>query len=210
MKRALLKFPLYCLSLWPLAIALPLFALVLADRQFFSGSTSFVWLARVTFYHSGALALCYVPVSVLLVFVYLLLLDRRRIAMRVPICGASLSLILLVLVNLGMCAFSVFTFMGSYRYHDEARLDNQVYRLDSEWKVGVGGDSKAIFSQLQCERRGMICKTVYIYRYESRDPESFVSEQEFRTVKASLRPDAQAHSITMIINGQIVHTYFPP
>jgi hypothetical protein len=209
MKLSLKKRTFSCLQFWPLAIALPLFMLVLSYYQLFFMDTPFFWWARSTIYYAVGFALCLVPLSLIIVFMWFLRLSFRESAARAPLLGAGLSLVLLVLVNVSMCAATLVTILGDYRYHDMERFGNHVYRLDSEWKIGVGGDSRAVFSLLKCDSAGLICEFIYTYRYLNDDHGSLVSEYEYRAIEASLVADPKTRSITIQIDGQSIYTYFP-
>jgi len=191
---------------WPLVIALPQFALVLSYLQYLYVDGAFIWWARSTFYNAFSFAFCFVPISLLIISAWFLRLIAGKNSTRSSLLSAGISLVLLVWVNLSMCAITAFTFFGDYRYHDTARFDDHVFRLDSEWKVGVGGDSRTVFSLLKCDRIGLICEIVYLYEYINEDGSLPISDHEYRAIEASLVPDSQAHSISMEIDGQSMHT----
>ncbi|MBI5961729.1 MAG: hypothetical protein HY866_23530 [Chloroflexi bacterium] len=209
MKLPLKKRFLSCLQHWPLFIALPLFALILSYYEYLFMDAPFLWWARSTFYHAPWLALVITPMGLASVFLWLLVSIARENSSGAVLRNAGVSLVLLAFVNLNMCIATVFTVFGNYRHHDTERLGCHIYHLDSEWKVGVGMASQALFSLSKCDPTGSICEIVYAYRYLNDDGSSLVSEDEYRAIKASLVTDSKARSITIQIDGLSIYTYSP-
>lgn len=194
---------------WPVAIALPLFALVLSYYEYLFIDAPFVWWARSTFYAAPKFALCLVPVSLLIVFLWFFRLIIQEPSPVASLRSAGLCLVLLIFVNVNMCVATVFTVFGDYRHHDTERLGHHVYRLDSEWKVGVGSASQAYFSLLECDPSGLICKLVYGYRYVQEGDTSYIDIAKYQAVDASLQVDSENENISVEIDGQTIYTYPP-
>lgn len=204
MKRELKRRVFFFLGQWPFAIALLLLALVLAYYQYSSTDGPFLWWARSTVLYGFACAVCFIPISLLLVLGQIVLLIRRKR----HIFGAALGLVLLFLINVSLFFATQPAMSDHYRYYDRTRLGEHVYRLDSKWKVGERSESRTDFSLLECDSLGVLCEVVDTYHYLNPDTgTSTMSESKYRAIKASLETDSETQTITIVINGQDVHTY---
>jgi hypothetical protein len=73
----------------------------------------------------------------------------------------ALALLLLMPIFILAGGTALFTILGRPDFRDTTKLDGHVYRLDSEWKVGVGGASRGIIVLLECDSLGLFCKIVH-------------------------------------------------
>lgn len=174
--------------------------------------TAYVWIflpldGRSTLYWFHQSIHC-IPQMILLIFalngilivVFLLLSVRNKQRVSaftlLPIVGlVSISCVF-------SCIASLPTVLGGYTFHDELRTPQHIYRLDSEWKVGVGGASTAIYNLWECDVHGWICRIVHS---ESVPP--IYSQDAYESAIAELEQNTGTGAIEIYLDGTSVYSY---
>jgi hypothetical protein len=191
---------------WPLMIAVPFFVLCM-EYLFFPWvldaieSDTYVYWFRVSFYRfPPVLGLCILPMLCCSLLVGIFGSSERG---KTPTFWSSvIGLVMLFAANLGACGATIWTVFKTHTHYDSARLNDHMYYASSEWAIGVGSNSKAVFTLHECDRWGIICKAVYSNRYGDLLP-----QEEYDAIDAELIVDASASTVSLKIDGEIVYTH---
>ena len=98
--------------------------------------------------------------------------------------------------------------LRNYRHHDTLITNQYNYHLSSEWVVGVGGASSAVYLLWECDSSDTICSIVE----SERIPPIFL-DQDYQNSTATLEIDNETQHIkmTIIARGEVISTeYHPP
>ena len=138
-----------------------LFVIVLYARQIggiypvYEHSLAY-WRYRHAVDYSIIICLVILPLGIFVAFLQLFIWKKRWIT---PVL--ILSPIVLSCITLQFVVSNVLlTILGEYRHHDTYVSDNYIYHLSSEWKVGVGGASRAVYLLWQCNERQNSCTII--------------------------------------------------
>lgn len=89
--------------------------------------------------------------------------------------------------------------LGEQDHHDVLETDKFIYYVSSEWKVGVGGASRAMYLVWQCENQFSPCDIAASHRV----PPIFTEEAYENTV-ADLQLDPQTGDILFLLDGEVI------
>jgi|GEM_PF-4351654 len=142
----------------------------------------------------------YVPQMVLLIvalngvlfLIYFVLSIRRK-----PQFSQSTIFMLIPIISIACifsCIVSLPIILGEYTLHDEIRTSEHVYRLDSEWKVGIGGASTAIYHLWQCDYRGWFCRI-----FDSKRIPPIYSQDAYESTTATLEQNSETGMIEIYL-----------
>lgn len=146
--------------------------------------------------HSFRLFIFAIPVGGIVILAQFWLWRRQLI---VPI-------VLTVIV--GFCIYMVMynTFgniltsvLGEQDHHETMETDKYIYELSSEWKVGVGGASRAVYLVWRCEDQFSPCDIVASHRV----PPIF-SMDDYESTVADLQLDPQTGEILFLLDGEVI------
>lgn len=162
------------------------------------GQGTIYWFHQSIFSVPQRLVLGLVPFGVILIVgqFYILRDQRRRFAVT-PI-------LVLVLIAAWMlsCIVSLTTVLGRYTFHHELVTANHVYRLDSQWKVGVGGASRAVYWLWVCDDTGWICRIVHAERIPP-----IYQEEDYQTLETVLRLNQNTGTVEFILGEDVIFSY---
>lgn len=146
--------------------------------------------------HSFHLFIFAIPVGGIVILAQFWLWRRQLI---VPI-------VLTVIV--GFCIYRVMyntfgnilkSMLGEQDHHVTLETDKYIYELSSEWKVGVGGASRAIYLVWRCEDQFSPCDIVASHRV----PPIFRMD-DYESTVADLQLDSQTGEILFLLDGEVI------
>ncbi|MEO1288550.1 MAG: hypothetical protein AAFV93_12345 [Chloroflexota bacterium] len=147
------------------------------------------WRYRHAIDYSFVLCLGAIPLGMLFAIIQIFI--WRLSWMTIVLVLASLTLGCSILPNLLSNIF--FTMLGEYRHHDTIVTNTHIYHLSSEWKIGVGGASRAVYLLWECNRQGEAC---HIIMEERKLP--IYSQTTYENTEALIEFDAQT-GITILL-----------
>jgi hypothetical protein len=188
--------------LWPLLVG---FILLLAGYLYYV----YNWSDNEVKYHfyyfypiTYLLAFILIPIGIILTLFILLNKLRRKNKYKAEVLSLILGLITIIGANFLACggAFNVFliTLLDDYRQLDSKVLNNSLYRLDYEWKPGVGGDHREAFYLMQCDSISWICKGLYTDYHSENVPYP-------KDVSGKLIVSSDAKTLEVELNGIIIY-----
>jgi hypothetical protein len=143
-----------------------------------------------------ALSCLILPITIIVVFIAYSWKTSQR-----TIVGVT-SVFLLIVLNMAACVSTFGLVFGNFHHFDTAGLGNHIYHVYGIWKVGVGHNSRALFSMFECDSSGTQCQIVH-------QQFTHPTEEEFKATVAEVAPDVETQTVSFIINGQVIYTHHP-
>ena len=162
------------------------------------GLPTVYWLFIATDNFTLRLALCFLPILLLILMLWIRLLKRKaKEAVYLNIAAVML------LANIIMCAAVPPVVLGQYHHYDRAWMDNHTYYLGSAWNIGVGGAEPSTILIFDCDTIGLFCNILY------RQDTGGTPLVELEEHKGRLLADPTTNTLALEINGEVVYTYQP-
>jgi hypothetical protein len=154
---------------------------------------------RTVFYYADQttflLACIIIPLSILITAIQIFRILRKGTSspkMRYVFA----SLIFFAVANLIACGAIFPLMLNRSTSLDSIYLENHVYRLDSMFSPGIGGDHSSVLILWECDNKGWFCHIFY-------------TKDFYKDMIAKLKSDHDTQAIILTINDQEVFRYKP-
>lgn len=159
------------------------------------------WRYRHAVDYSGLVCMGLFPLGLMVVFVHVVVWRKRNVTLLAFIIGVTILLSCFALQSIA--SNILYTMLGKATHHDTVITDDVTYHLSSEWKVGVGGASRAGYLLWKCDNQTNLCDRIHFERIPPIFPEG-----EYLNTEAYLVLNTSAEMVRVIIGDDVVFSSY--